>query len=489
MKLLVLIASCIPLTVLTVWSFVELGSLDDELACPPQPEVQEQIPSVDQVEDLLAAEKPLVEGLAEADLLAAQPMAALQTAEAAGPLKAVARSWPAWVRARAMVGGVLAAEQSAVAAGIEQLEQARREYDSLLAQYRQTPPRSSGRLLEVIDRRRADVEARILRHQRRREAIAVLARAGSAFESGDYLSCVELCDRLLTEYIEAVDATDLAEVRVLRWRARFWGDAEQLRRQSQEAQTPSRHLALLQGFLNKYSNGQGRTESELRLLTTYDQQVGELIEQVAEAKRTEAGMARVEQLHRELPEDPLERIARAAEIIDEHPTAAVQKRIRSEVLGWLSESVPQKRIEEPPLLREVLTKDNAVVRGFFKEFTEGGRIVGYKCYPTHEQLVRPVAAVGIYRVELLLGPPAESVPRRCVTRYNRTRKQLLARPDDKQAWNDLALLCDDLQAEIRQYLKRPGSSQEQISFAEQAKLVRRVVDGPGWDALQKVFRR
>jgi hypothetical protein len=70
-SMLILLAGCLPLAVLTVRSFVELGSIDERLGSPnptPNVEVDAGLPASLRAE--AQREEPAADALAEADLLA-----------------------------------------------------------------------------------------------------------------------------------------------------------------------------------------------------------------------------------------------------------------------------------------------------------------------------------------------------------------------------------------------------------------------------------
>jgi uncharacterized protein RhaS with RHS repeats len=133
------------------------------------------------------------------------------------------------------------------------------------------------------------------------------------------------------------------------------------------------------------------------------------------------------------------------------------------------------------------TKKQEIIRGFIKEVKIPDGTPGYKRYSTYEQYLHPDVEVGTYRQEALLRPPGESVPRQCLVRYDVARRRLLEHPQQREAWTQMADLCQSLDAALREYRAKPGSSTEELSFTREEKFLRQVVDTPMWEGLRKLF--
>ena len=132
--------------------------------------------------------------------------------------------------------------------------------------------------------------------------------------------------------------------------------------------------------------------------------------------------------------------------------------------------------------------ETKIIRGFFKAVQAGGgEVVGYKRYPTQEQLLNPVAEVGTYRAGDLRSGPGPSVPRDCATRYNQARQGLLQQPGAVEAWTEFADLCDALQRALEEYRNKPGSEPSgPLSFESEGRFARRLATGPGVAQIKQV---
>ncbi|MFH1265434.1 MAG: hypothetical protein ABIK89_06870, partial [Planctomycetota bacterium] len=186
------------------------------------------------------------------------------------------------------------------------------------------------------------------------------------------------------------------------------------------------------------------------------------------------------------------RLKSAAGIVGSYPTDSVKSTLRQSAGQWLRESLPEKRLSEPPQLQEAETAGHEIVRGFFAEVTApDGTLFGYKRYPTLEALADPRFDVGTYRKEEFLVSPGSSVPRRCVTRFNEARDRLLEAPSRRTSWVELADLCESLEADLDDYRKKKGASREEpaLSFEEAGRFARELLDGSGWADLETLFNR
>lgn len=510
---LILLLGCLPLSVLTVRSFVELGSIDDQLGSPGT------FGNVDVGPGLAAntaaqleADRPLLNGLAEVDLLSGEAPAGLEDVAEQSIFKPLRDTWPQWAAARRVAGEFLQLERRAAMApgqvdekplgeiqGVEEeLEELKRsherskgEYEDLKRQCQDSPARALGQFLAVVDRRVADLDRRIDGCQKRLEAAATLSDARAAFRPKEYGECVALCDKLLANYSSVLAPSAAAKVGLLRSRAEFRDDSERLLAQLSETDAPSQRAALLEQFLNKHNHRGSRTEHEQRVL---DQRADELrqIRALLEAAAAEREAEElIQELHRNLPVAFDQRLRSTAKIVSTYPTDTVKMTIRGNARQWLREFLPEKRITEPPLLQEAETTKGEILRGYFKRVdAPDGSVLGYKRYRTVEDRANPPFDVGTYPKDELLVPPGESVPRRCVKAYEQARNRLFEEPSVRTAWAELTELCESLEAELRNYRKKKGASSADpdLSFAEEARFVREFLAGSSWADLETVFK-
>jgi len=510
--LAILFVACLPLAVLTAWSFVEIGSIDDRLGAGDRalsPEVQ--VDSADALAEQRKQEKPLVDALGEVDLLSGGSLAGLEQVPEGSSLRPVKDSWPPWEAARAMVVEFLQIDRTTRAASgepiaqipLEDLDTARRklealkqtceaskkEYEKLREQHRDSPVRGAAQFLALLDDRIAKVDRQIEDCRRRLEAAELLSKARAAFQPSGYGECIRLCDELLSQYASVLAPSVAAKVQILRERAAFWDDTERLFSQLDDTSLVERK-AILERFLGKYGDRASRTEAELRIIDGRAQHLRE-VKALLEAEAADrAARELIADLERNLPRALDDRLRSTSRIAERYPTDSVKIALRTQARQWLQEFLPEKQLREPPELQEAETTRHEIVRGFFADqLTPDGTLIGYKRYPTLQARNDPDFDVGTYRKEEFLRAPGESVPRRCVKQYNQARERLIETPGRRTAWVALADLCQSLESDLGEYRRKQGAAREEpvLSFDEEGRFVRKLLAGSAWAAMETLF--
>jgi hypothetical protein len=481
----ILILGCVPLAVLTGWSFVELAAIDDSLFRPAAPDdVQAATRSAQQAESRAQAGQRPLTALAETDLLAGQPLEALAETPDPGPWNELGRQWPQWVEAVRTAQAVVEADRPMAVGDLDGLKKAAGQLETLKTKLEKSSLRGTDELLKVVRGRIDEIRSRTARIEQEREAAVEIARARTAFQASEYAQCAGICDEVLLRYSQMLDTRAADEVRALRERAQFRDDARRALADLEKADIPQRRRAVLQPFLDKYPDRGAWTAAEQKILDQCRQDLQASVAKIDAADKEKAAGEAIARLRSELPAGFAERVQRAGEIFDRYPMEACKLALRREVRQWLAELLPEKKIEESPQLQEVETTRREIVRGFFTA-VQSPR--GYKRYPTYEQSVNPISEVGTYLAKELLGGPAASVPRRCVTRYAAARQQVLDNPHQKLAWQQLAAMCDQLEEELGKYRQKQGASDESLGFAAEAALARGQSASPAWGPLEKLF--
>lgn len=510
--LAILVLGCLPLAVLTVWSFVELGSIDDQLgAADPALRPEVKTDPADPLAEQRKQGKPLVEALGEVDLLSAGSLAGVEKVPEGSSLRAVKDSWPRWEATRAMVADFVRIDRSLRAASggpvgeipLEDLDTARRrleslrqtceaskkEYERLKEEHGHSSVRGAAQFLALLDDRIADLDRQIDDCRARLEAAELLRKTRAAFQPSQYDECIRLCDELLGRYASVLAPSVASKVKVLRERATFWGDTERLFSQLDEASLAER-VVILESFLGKYSDRATRTETELRIVDGSARQLREVKAQLEAEAAERAARRMIEDLERSLPRALEDRLRKAARIAERYPTEAVKAAVQAQARQWLKELLPEKQLREPPGLQEAETIRHEIIRGFFADhLTSDGVLIGYKRYPTLEARADPDFDVGTYGKEEFLRAPGESVPRRCVDQYNQARERLIEAPGQRTAWVDLADLCRSLEADLGEYRRKKGAAREEplLSFDEVARFVGELLAGSGWTDMETLF--
>ena len=485
----ILFAGCVPLAVLTAWSFVELGSVGEQPA--PQTvstDVEAETKLADVIRAQVGREKPLCDELAEVDLLSPEPIPALDAVPDDSSFTLLKDTWPQWTDARQTVTAYLEAERLAATTDLERLKDAGRRLEDLKAKCDASPLRGGEPLLTLLDQRIAALKQQVLRRQRQLDADALLEQARAAFRSQQYAPCATLCGELLSGYAQVLDPATAEKVRILKERAQFWDDAGRLVVLLREAGTPERRASVLESFLKRYPDSDSRTAAERGVLEKSQRELRDVKDQLAAEEQDRAAVRLLDALDGDLPARFEDRLETSVRIVREYPLHTAKVRLRTSVEAWLREFLPEKRIEELPALQEAETDRRQIIRGFFKEVkAPDGTLVGYKRYPTYAQYLNPVSEVGTYRKEELTAGPAESLPRRSVNQYNALRNRLLQAPDRRETWAEFAALCETLQIELNEYRKKSGSGNEDLSFEREGQFARELLAGPGWTDMETVL--
>jgi hypothetical protein len=473
--ILVLAAGCLPLAVLTAAAFRELAATPQRVAVRIADDEGTEIAALvrrSRAESL--AERPAAAALLQSALLAPQPVAALEAVAPQSPLEDVSRAWSAWLRLQEMIAAGREAEQLAAAGRPEDLQRASARFAQLADKYRVPLGGADGPLGDHFRRRAGELAAEIELRKSRARADALVEQARQAFRDDQNSGCVAVCEDLLSHYAAALDADTLEKVRLLQRRAEFREDAFRLTRALAADEKPEPRLKSLQAFLDRWGrDASAATPSERSALETFTADLRDAEAALVAARQSRAGLKLVDRFRQNPPPTPGERLESAAKILARHPAEAVRKSLQADVRQWLADALPAKRLDEPEMLQELETRDGQIARGYFKRVGgSGGSVVGYKRYPTLEQLRDPISEVGTFLKESLRSEPQASLPRRCLSRYEEARTALLNEPGQAELWTQFAQLCDELEAELRVYRAKPGASAEPLAFAAEAQTAR-----------------
>lgn len=487
--LLILLAGCAPLAVLTVWSFVELGSIEDHAVAGSAREAfASAAAEAEKMRSEVAGEKRVLEALAGAELFSTGPAGGIPSAPSHSSLRRAADAWREWLELYDLMARALEAERLASNTSVDDLQEAVRQSAALQKQCRALLAPGSAQLCELLDRRVADLQRRLKHAQQRAEAEALIGRAREAFHAEQYDQCAMLCRETLARYRAVMEPAVAEKVELLGDRAAFWSEHLRLSSQLQATDSLLERKRLLTGFLGRYGGRRASSAPERQVLQQRQGQLAAVESRLRSEEQTRRGAAAVADLDRALPADLETRLRQAAHIAARFPAEGVRALLDSRLRQWLGEYLPEKKLDEPPLLQEAETKRHEIVRGFFQTIkTAEGAIAGYKRYPTYEEMLNPQAEVGTLKPDELLAPPGPTFARRLVSQYNEARQRLLARAGEKPEWTRFAELCETLHQEWRQYRQKPGSSREMLSFDGEARRARQMLAGSGVDNFARIL--
>ena len=473
--ILVLILACMPLAVLTL---AALLGLDEPIRSIARPTAASQSADVDlkPLEQQAAGMRPSVAALLQADLFRAQSLTAIQNLPRESPLAPLTNHWLEWTQASQLIADTLAVDHPATDPNPTGLERTAERLEGLAKRF--ASPSNSGNeaLLAAVAKRGTEIREQITQKKTRAEGATLLQNAHRELAEGRHAQSLVICQRLLSPPLkDALDETMAEQVRLLQRRAEFARDVQRTATALRAASDDAQQLETLRALVEAYREAKGLTATESAMLEKYGRQF-QTIEQRQDSERlTRLARQAVETLGKDLPADFESRVTCAARIVADYPDAQIKSRLAGDVRRWIGEFLPEKTLSEPADLREVETTDGEIVRGYFQPVNDReGRLTGYQRYPTLEQLRRPVSAVGTFSKSQFKSEPHLSLPRQCVDRYREAKARLVESPHDAQQWNRLAELCKELDRDLAEYRKKPGASEERVSFAAEASFAARV---------------
>lgn len=480
----ILILTAAPLAMLTVWGMTDLSSSAGE--SPPIADAIDARPAA------AIAEKigPLVkshEGTAAALLGADFPpvnLVGLDAIQPDGPLGPLRRTWPAWATARAAVDEFLSLAGAEAVEGLERLRAAKGRWETLRQKLQEAKLPASAALASLVEERVGGLQQQIARLEAQAAAAAAAETIRKAFAAGDFDECVARSREWLAGHSRS--ATSLAdEIKALGFRAEF--HLQRTRSQSRlKSASPAEQEALIAAFLARFPDSGPLAAPEQAVVERCRKYLEALRAEARQREMLRAAGEAIQAAVTDLPSGFDQRLARLAQVIEKHPVDVVKVAAQSRVAAWLEESLPEKRVEEHPELREAETKDGRIVRGFFREIADPGGTRGYKCYETPEQRQNPTVDVGTWRSEDLASAPAMPLARRLVERYQNARSKLLQQPDRRDVWEAFAAYCDRLQEQCDAYRAKPGAARELPDFRREAEFTRKLLSGSGMRDLQTV---
>lgn len=435
----------------------------------------------------IKAPKGVAAALIDADPLSPANLASLETLAPDGPLGGLRRTWPTWATARSVADELLGLSAADAQGDVDHLRAAKGRWEAFQQKLDAAKLPASPALAALVDQRVGGLQQQIARLESQAEAAAAAELVNDAFRAGQFDQCLGRSREWLTKYSGSAEASLTGEIKALGFRAEYQAERNRSRAHLKAAASPAEREAVLAAFLARFSKAEGLAASDRAVLEQCRSHLETLRAEAAARQKVLAAEEAVRSGMAGLPARFDERTARAARILQQHPGDSVKATLRSRAVGWLEESLPEKRLEESPDLREAQTKNGRILRGFFREVPGPDGPVGYKRYDTLAQWENPTADVGTWRSEDLASAPAPSVPQRLVQRYHDARTRLLQQPGRRELWEAFAAFCERLQAECDEYHAKPGAGEEPLGFRAEAGFARQVLSGAALRDLQIVW--
>ncbi|MGQ9574982.1 MAG: hypothetical protein ACUVUC_06660 [Thermoguttaceae bacterium] len=212
-RLAMLLVACGPLAVLTAGSLIQLRAPERRIVLD-QTGAPAQLGALGTQTRLQAeADQRVVSALGEMDLLDGQRVSPLEAVTPPSPFKGLRTSWAEWVEACALAAELAALERVASQEELNGLEQTRRQLEQLKSNAQATPVRAKSALLDLVDRRTAELDAKIARRKQEAEAAGAAVRAQAAFQAGQFDQALAQSEQCLALYSAVLDAGAVASGR------------------------------------------------------------------------------------------------------------------------------------------------------------------------------------------------------------------------------------------------------------------------------------
>jgi hypothetical protein len=403
------------------------------------------------------------------------------------PLAPVGRSLAAWNAAKNQVEAFLHLAASQASRDVDALRALQTAWESFQRQLATAKLVGSEPMATFAVERSAKIRQEIERLNAESEALSAGVAARDAFSAGRYEDSLARARLWLSAHAPNAPAPLVEEIKALAARSEFHIQRERSRGRLKAAASAAEQEAVLVAFLERFMGEARLDSSERAVLNQCQRHLDKLRAEIAAAEQLRLARETVRKETENLPSRFEDRLARAAEIADRHPLAAVRTVLQDRVRQWIEEALPEKQWSEPPDVGEAETTDGRVLRGYFRKVATADGEVGYKRYDTAAQRDRPTVDVGTWLAKSLVSPPGPSVPKRLVQAYHDARKTLLDSPTRKASWEAFAAVCERLQAEYEAYRAKPGALETPLSFRPDGELARRVASSAALLHLQTIW--
>jgi len=484
----VLVLGAVPIATLTVRGFLESRPADaSATAFAESADTASAAATAEKAAATVKSQKPVAEALLVGGAMAPTEIASLEALPPESPLGPLRRSWPAWTAARTVIEQFLVLPDAEGQEGLDRLKAVRQSWEEFQQKLDAAKLPGASALAAWVRERLGSLRQRIARLESQAEAAESAALVASAFRARQYDQCLMRSRQWLASHSGAAEAALSEQVKALGYRAEFHVERERSSVRLNGAASSSEKETVLAAFLDRYSQPGSLDGSERVVLEQCRTHLEALRAEAAAKEKRRAEEEAIRLGLSDLPARFEERVARAARIVQEHPSESVRAALQAGVAKWLGEFLPEKSLQGDPELREVRTKDGRILRGFFREMRGPDGAVGYKRYDTLAQRQNPTADVGTWRIEDLESAPAPPLAQRLVERYHAGRVRLFDGPDRRELWEGFAAFCERIQSQWDEYRAMPGAGDEPIGFREEAAFARQVVSGPALRDLRIVW--
>ena len=397
---------------------------------------------------------------------------------------------------------------------ITQLRRAVDDIRGFRERFAQNLPNDAQRLLQIMMNIEKDLDERVARAEKIKEAEGLMAEARNAFDAEHYELCRDKCNELLTEYDSLLELRVKASFVTLKARAEVYVDADLLSEIKLEEMDPAKRLQKITAFLRTVEDVDVSQleESDLRQIEAFQQAEKSVRAEISADRQTDLILKMLAKLRNDPPSGISERFSAAGKTLStiqaaekeirESPDAGSVKSmdrlkaladnremLQKTVRAWFTKMVPAVSSSLDDKIQEATLKNGNVLRGYFLpvQDKDNGKITGYKCYPTLREFQNPTKSIGTHAAADFVSEPAQPYEKTLTAEYAELRKTLLAGPESRGRWVEFQNRCQKMEEELKAFRQKPGVESTDVSFVNAVSVARGVMEQENWKVVEKVF--
>lgn len=493
-------------------AFLTFGSIVDFCLVPPRsvPDDSDLLKSVNmsslRVSSRVRRWTGTLEGLRTTQLLIPASQKTVQALHASGFTGPAMEKFEAWNTCSNDVSEYLGVLWMFKSKDLPQLRQAMGEFDTLVARWKQDF--KAGKLISVLEMQQSELQKRVEMAEKRTEAEALLVQARNAFDARHFTTARDKCNTLLTDYKDHLERGVYLNIVKLKARSEVYAGADVMAEIKLSSLSLEERLEKITDFLDTLEklDEDEMTEEEKEQIVAFQNEARTLRLQIMDEQHSDAIHDAVENLKGHTSSVPkiLAQAALATEAVRKfrqsldkddpgahekaRQLASQQKKIQGFVTRVFRDKIDAEPVQADAGLQEAALTDGTLVRGFFKPVSDGGKVTGYRCYPTAQELAKPTVSVATTSVEDFRDLPGDAIEVRFAADYARERESLLDNLDSRGAWVDFQVKCQKMEDQLRERERQTGTSSKG-SFRQPIAVAKYVLKDENWKKMESIFRK
>ena len=161
--------------------------------------------------------------------------------------------------------------------------------------------------------------------------------------------------------------------------------------------------------------------------------------------------------------------------------------LQGTVRAWFTKMVPVISSSLDDKIQEATLKNGSILRGYFLEVEDNGKVTGYKCYPTLREFQNPTVSIGTHAAADFASKPAAPYEKTLTAEYAELRKTLLASPESRGRWVEFENRCQKMEDSLSEHRQKPGVQSTDVSFVNAVTVARGVMEQESWKVVERIF--